>query len=400
MNRRSDHPTRTIYFAGGCFWGTQHYFKQIHGVHHTQAGYANGQLPQGQPDYAPTYQEVYTDKTGFVETVRVEYDPKRVSLQRLTELFFHSIDPTSLNRQGNDVGTRYRTGIYYQNPDDLYLIHSVYERIQASTPMPLAVEVLPLSSYFPAEEYHQDYLEKKPDGYCHLPFSLMEMAHHANEQLPQFHDIQNVVFDFGGVLIDLNRNTCIQAFHQIGYPKAEEMIGIYCPSDTFMALEEGKMTGEELVDFIRQDSGNPEITYEQVQGAYVAFLEAMPVFKLRAIKALRNAGFKTYGLSNINEFVIPYMRDTLFTADGLTMNDYFEYAYLSFEVKALKPDPLFFHRMIAHSGMNPAQTLFIDDSEKNIEAARKLGFQVYLAGPKEDFTPMLYQLIAKRTNEQ
>lgn len=215
---------------------------------------------------------------------------------------------------------------------------------------------------------------------------------------PVFENLENIVFDFGGVLIDLNRDHCIEAFHKIGYAKAENMIGIYCPSAEFMAVEEGKMTTEELVEFIRQDSSNPSITYEEVQGAYTAFLEGLPVNKLRSIKALRDAGYRTYGLSNINGFVMPYLRNTLFAADGLTLEDYFEYAYLSFEVKALKPNPVFFERMVAHSGMDPRRTLFIDDSEKNIEAARQLGFQVYLAQAREDFTPMLQHLVDMKRN--
>ena len=383
----------TIYFAGGCFWGTQHYFKQIQGVLHTETGYANGQLPKNDPNYHPTYEEVYSDTTGFVETVRVDYDPKRVSLQTLTACYFQSIDPTLLNQQGNDVGTRYRTGIYYTCAEDHYLIDSVYQQVAAQYADPIVVEVLPLQNYFTAEAYHHDYLDKNPMGYCHLPQTLFAQARQANQSLPHFEHVENVVFDFGGVLIDLNRTPCIEAFHRIGYPKAEEMIGIYCPSDEVMALEEGRITCEELVQFIQQDANNPAITFEQVQASYMAFLEGLPVFKLRAIKALRDAGFRTYGLSNINEFVMPYVRETLFAADGLRMEDYFEHAYLSFEVKALKPNPVFFQRMIEHSGMVPARTLFIDDSPKNIEAARSLGFQVYLAQPKEDFTPMLYQLI-------
>ncbi len=215
---------------------------------------------------------------------------------------------------------------------------------------------------------------------------------------PVFENLENIVFDFGGVLIDLNRDHCIEAFHKIGYAKAENMIGIYCPSAEFMAVEEGKMTTEELVEFIRQDSGNPSITYDDVQGAYTAFLDGLPVNKLRSIKALRDAGYRTYGLSNINGFVMPYLRNTLFAADGLTLEDYFEYAYLSFEVKALKPNPVFFERMVAHSGMDPRRTLFIDDSEKNIEAARQLGFQVYLAQAREDFTPMLQHLVDLKRN--
>ncbi len=211
-----------------------------------------------------------------------------------------------------------------------------------------------------------------------------------------FGSLENIIFDFGGVLVDLYRERCVEAFHRIGYPQAEEMIGLYCPSDILMKVESGEMSGQALVEFIRQDSGNPAITYAQVQEAYIAFLGEIPIKKLRAIRALRETGFHTYGLSNINEFVMPYLREKLFTADHLTMEDYFEHAYLSYEMGLLKPDPKIFLQMISHSGMDPEKSLFIDDSEKNIHAARALGFQVYLAAPQEDFTPLLAQLIQAR----
>ena len=98
---------KSIYFAGGCFWGTEHFFKQIEGVTFTETGYANGSTPD------PTYRQVYTDTTGYAETVHVEYDNDVIDLEFLVRMFFRAIDPTSLNRQGEDVGTRYRTGIYY-----------------------------------------------------------------------------------------------------------------------------------------------------------------------------------------------------------------------------------------------------------------------------------------------
>lgn len=211
-----------------------------------------------------------------------------------------------------------------------------------------------------------------------------------------FKAIDTVVFDFGGVLIDLYREKCVEAFRRIGYPQAEEMISLYGPSDILQKLEAGEITGEELVELIREDSGNDSITYEQVQGAYIAFLGTIPVVKLRAIRALREAGFKVCGLSNINEFVMPYVRERLFTADGLKMEDYIEEPYLSYEMGLLKPGAEIFRVMIERSGMTPERTLFIDDSEKNIQTARSLGFQVYHAGPEEDFTPLLYELIACR----
>lgn len=163
---------KEIYFAGGCFWGTEHFFKQIRGVTFTETGYANGNTPD------PTYKEVYTDRTGYAETVHVEYDDS-ISLPFLVRMFFKAIDPVSLNRQGEDTGTRYRTGIYYTDPEDLPAIKAVYDEVASEYDVPLAVELQPLRNYYPAEDYHQDYLENNPDGYCHLPLELFEFARKA-----------------------------------------------------------------------------------------------------------------------------------------------------------------------------------------------------------------------------
>ena len=166
--------SREIYLAGGCFWGAEHYLKQIRGVVSTEVGFANGHLGN------PTYQQVYTDTTGHAETVRVVYDPGQISLAFLLELFFKAIDPTSLNRQGEDSGTRYRTGVYYTDPADRPVIEAVFAEQQKSLDAPLMVESLPLKNFYRAEEYHQDYLDKNPDGYCHLPTALFEFARKAN----------------------------------------------------------------------------------------------------------------------------------------------------------------------------------------------------------------------------
>ena len=161
--------------AGGCFWGTEHYLKQIRGVVSTAVGYANGN------GVNPTYEEVYTDTTGFVECVQVVYDPLVLSLERVVELYFHSIDPLSLNQQGNDIGTRYRTGIYYTDEEDRATIERVYRAVEREVGEPIVVELEPLHNFYDAEEYHQDYLDKNPAGYCHLPYYLFEYARKANE---------------------------------------------------------------------------------------------------------------------------------------------------------------------------------------------------------------------------
>ena len=166
---------KDVYLAGGCFWGAEHFLKQINGVIDTEVGFANGNTDN------PTYEEVYTDLTGYAEAVHVRYDATIVSLERLLELFFVAIDPTSLNKQGHDEGTRYRTGIYYTDPIDRPVIDKVFDEQQAKFEEPLVVERLPLKNFFTADERHQDYLDKNPDGYCHLPLELFAFARNANK---------------------------------------------------------------------------------------------------------------------------------------------------------------------------------------------------------------------------
>lgn len=166
---------KSIYFAGGCFWGTEHFFKQIEGVTFTETGYANGSTPD------PTYRQVYSDTTGYAETVHVEYDNDVIDLEFLVRMFFKAIDPTSLNRQGEDVGTRYRTGIYYTDAEELPCIKKIYDEIGRQYESPLVVELEPLKNFYRAEDYHQDYLENNPDGYCHLPLELFEFARKARK---------------------------------------------------------------------------------------------------------------------------------------------------------------------------------------------------------------------------
>ena len=153
---------KTIYLAGGCFWGVQKYFDRFDGVLETEVGYANG------PDTAPTYQDV-CGSSGHAETVRVVYDPAVISLKTLLESYFLVIDPLSVNRQGNDKGIQYRTGIYYTDESQLPEIEAVYRAQQEKAGAKLAVELMPLRNFFGAEEYHQKYLDKNPGGYCHIP---------------------------------------------------------------------------------------------------------------------------------------------------------------------------------------------------------------------------------------
>ena len=157
-----------IYFAGGCFWGVEEYFSRITGVHEVTVGYANGSKAN------PSYEEVCSGNTGHAETVHVLYDPRVVSLKTLAQQFFKIINPLSSNRQGNDVGTQYRTGIYYANPENEATLRTVMEEVQKKYNKPLAVELMPLKVYYLAEGYHQDYLKKNPGGYCHINFDSLK----------------------------------------------------------------------------------------------------------------------------------------------------------------------------------------------------------------------------------
>jgi len=154
---------KEIYLAGGCFWGIQAYIDRIVGVEYTNVGYANGNSEE--TDY-------YSIKeTGHAETVYVVYNPEKITLEELLGYFYGIIDPTSLNKQGNDQGSQYRSGIYYVNEEDKKIIKAATENEQAKFSEKIVTEIQPLENYILAEDYHQDYLEKNPDGYCHINLS-------------------------------------------------------------------------------------------------------------------------------------------------------------------------------------------------------------------------------------
>lgn len=161
---------KKIYFAAGCFWGAEHFFRKLPGVKSTRVGFANGNTA------SPSYREVYTDTTGYAESVELVYDPAKIPLKLLVEAFFVIIDPLSLNRQGEDEGTRYRTGIYYEDEADLAAVDEAYMREQEWQGKPLCVEKEPLRNFYPAEEEHQDYLVKHTDGYCHVDLKAFRYA--------------------------------------------------------------------------------------------------------------------------------------------------------------------------------------------------------------------------------
>ena len=149
-----------IYLAGGCFWGLEEYFSRIAGVKKTTVGYANGQVE------STNYQLIH--QTDHAETVHLIYDEKRISLREILLYYFRVIDPLSVNKQGNDVGRQYRTGVYYTDEGDKAVIERVFAEQEKQLGRKIAVESEPLRHYVLAEDYHQDYLKKNPGGYCHI----------------------------------------------------------------------------------------------------------------------------------------------------------------------------------------------------------------------------------------
>lgn len=160
---------KEIHLAGGCFWGVEAYFKKLGGVVATDVGYANGNIEH------PSYEQVCSGRTNFAETMALLYNPEKMSLEQILSHFFRIIDPQSLNKQGNDVGTQYRTGIYSNDKPTLEVARNFIKRKARHYKLPIVVEVENLKSYYSAEEYHQDYLSNNPQGYCHIDLNLSQV---------------------------------------------------------------------------------------------------------------------------------------------------------------------------------------------------------------------------------
>lgn len=159
---------KTITVAGGCFWGVEEYYKRLKGIISTEVGYANG-LGEN-----VTYREVCTGLTGHAEVTQLNYDSDVITLNKILDHLFRMIDPTSLNRQGNDIGTQYRTGVYYTNQQDQEIIEEFINSKKSEYEKNIVVEIAPLMNFVKAELEHQDYLEVNPGGYCHVDFSTIK----------------------------------------------------------------------------------------------------------------------------------------------------------------------------------------------------------------------------------
>ena len=164
----------TIYLAGGCYWGVEKYLSNTPGVTETEVGFANGHVD------APAYVQVKKGDTGHAETVRTVYDDAIIPLDKLLRLFFRIIDPTSFEKQGEDEGNQYRTGVYWTEAADEAVVRDELAKLQTHCAAPIMVEAAPLKSFFPAEEYHQKYLDKTPGGYCHVPWEAIDWVRTAD----------------------------------------------------------------------------------------------------------------------------------------------------------------------------------------------------------------------------
>jgi len=162
MSSNIDNRIKTLIVAGGCFWGIQTYYSRVKGVLRTETGYTGGVQ-----DF-PKYEEVCTQSTGHCESVKIDYDSQQTNIIKILDHYFHIVDPTSLNYQRGDIGTHYRSAIFYFTLEDKEIIEQYIECIKEFYLEKIVVQVLPASDFWPAEDYHQNYLDKNPSGYCHI----------------------------------------------------------------------------------------------------------------------------------------------------------------------------------------------------------------------------------------
>ncbi len=204
-----------IYLAGGCFWGVEGYFAQIPGVLDTSVGYANGDGD------STSYYKI--GRTGHAETLQLVYDANRIHLGEILAHYFRIIDPTLLNRQGNDRGTQYRTGIYYVEEEQKAVAEASLEVEQGKYEKPLVVELEPLKNYVEAEEEHQDYLEKNPSGYCHINLNMAREPLYEKYEKPDDGELQK---DLSSLQYDVTQNAATERPFTSEYDPLQEA-GIY-----------------------------------------------------------------------------------------------------------------------------------------------------------------------------
>lgn len=203
--------------------------------------------------------------------------------------------------------------------------------------------------------------------------------------------IDTIVFDLGGVLIDLTRENAVKAYEQLGVTNANELLDPYRQKGLFRDLEEGKLSNSEFSEQLRKQYGCNG-SDDEIRNAMIQFLGDLPIYKLELISKLRKR-YKVYMLSNVNDLCFPWIAETLFKGQGYPTEELFDALFLSYQMNCSKPEKEIFEKMIRESGMAPANTLLIDDSKANCTTAQEMGFHTYCPMPKEDFTDQFADLL-------
>lgn len=186
--------------------------------------------------------------------------------------------------------------------------------------------------------------------------------------------IKNIIFDLGGVIIDLNRRMAVDALDNLGITDASALLGEYEQKGPFLALEKGEISSSELYDMLLPHC-KKETSCNDIRDAFEQFLRGIPVERLKMLDKLREKGYRLFVLSNTNPIMYNHWIDNAFRSDGKSINDYFDGIVTSFQERMCKPDPELFRKVSSRYGLNPEETLMVDDSEANVKAARSVGFQ-------------------------
>ncbi|MDE7154607.1 MAG: HAD family phosphatase [Muribaculaceae bacterium] len=200
--------------------------------------------------------------------------------------------------------------------------------------------------------------------------------------------IKNLLFDLGGVIMDIRRENAVDALRNLGLAEADQLLGLYEQKGSFMLLEEGRITPQEFREEIRRQIPHP-VTDSQIDEAFIKFLIGIPVHRLRQLEQLAAKGYGIYLLSNTNPIMWNSKIKEEFTKDGKEINHYFRGMVTSFEAKMMKPDPAIFRYASTTLGIEPAETLFLDDSQKNLDAAASVGYQTALVPPGTEFIDLI-----------
>lgn len=259
---------QTIYLAGGCFWGVEAYFKLIPGVKKTVVGYANSRTKN------PTYREVCSGLTNAVEVCEITYNPQVLSLEQALEYFYRIIDPTKLNKQGGDIGTQYRTGVYYVNKEDETVINASLTKLQTKYHEKIVVENKKLANFYPAELYHQDYLENNPDGYCHVDLSLLkEDERKINKPKVYKRLLEDVDALFNGNAHELTVMSNVSALIKERFPRVS-WVGFYLVHNGKLIL--GPFQGKVACNEIKFNAGVCGLSYREARPVIVSDVSSFP----------------------------------------------------------------------------------------------------------------------------